>query len=223
MSDRQIDTSSEEKSLSGPLGTSAKQAEEAAKIFAAAGVEAMMSTFSPAAGVAAGVATRYALDALKPGTLPSVIPNSFKDLFNDLRHHMSPAEENRPRSLQGLLSPIHSWTPESGNGSPSATDDLAMAGAGVVSGAVGAVGQAVSASKLAEGAVITGAAALGREAGRTEKQIKDLANKVIKEISETPDDVLKHVKENPVTSIIEGTLWIPSIVVDAKLRKYFSK
>ena len=194
MSDRQIDTSSEGTSLSGPLGTSAKQAEEAAKILAAAGVEAMMSTFSPAAGVAAGVATLYALDAMKPGTLPSVIPNSFKDLFNDLRHHMSPA----------------------------ATDDLARAGAGVVGGAIGAVGQAVAASKLAEGAVITGAAT-AREAGRTEKQIKDLANKVIKEIAETPDDVLKHVKENPVTSIIEGTLWIPSIVVDAKLRKYFSK
>lgn len=194
MSDRQIDTSSEGISLSGPLGTSAKQAEEAAKILAAAGAEAMMSTFNPAAGVAAGVATRYALDAMKPGTLPSIIPNSFKDLFNDLRHHIPPA----------------------------ATDDLVRAGAGVVGGAIGAVGQAVAASKLAEGAVITGAAA-AVEAGRTEKQIKDLANKVIKEIAETPDDVLKHVKENPVTSIIEGTLWIPSIVVDAKLRKYFSK
>lgn len=201
MSDRQSEKSGADNTLSGLLGTAAaEQAQAGARLLAAAGVEAMMSTVSPVAGAAAGAAARYALESMHPGILPSVIPNSFKNLFNDLRYHLPPSEENSPRSLQDRLSPVNGSS-ENQNGSP--------------------------ATKLAEGAVLTGAAAVakaaGQEAGRTEKQIKDLANQVINEIKETPDDVLKHIKENPVTSIIEGSLWIPSIVVDAKLRKYFGK
>lgn len=185
------------------LGASAKDyADEAAKILSAGCIEAMMSTVSPAAGAAAGAAGLLALEAMKPGVTPGVIPDSFKGLFNDLRHHRTPTEENQPRSLQNPPN--------------------------IITGALSTVGTATGARRLAEGALLGGASAAaravaGQDAGRTEKQIKDLANQVIKEIVETPDDVLKHIKENPITSIIEGSLWIPSIVVDAKLRKYFSK
>jgi hypothetical protein len=99
---------------------------------------------------------------------------------------------------------------------------IVLSNGGAVAGAMAAeatrraVGGAATAGAIG-GAARAAAAAAGGD------PIVDAVKKVGQDILETPKDVIKHVKENLITSITEGVIYPPLIIVDAKRRKWFGK